>query len=258
MPGPFLPGMPMALNRMMMRGRALTPTNANANLSLSGLLNCIDGVESAEGRILIMTTNDLDGLDPALIRAGRVDVFFEYKKATRDQARQLFVEFYRDGPSEREYAKASKAPPSAGLEEREDDVSNLEKEEVTRMAEGWSQWVDDGEFTIATLQGECVYGVAWGAETLRGSSGTILPSLAVYHCMPVLTGKKHPTFHTGCVCQTHQACFWITRRHRMQQSKRCRNGSRRNVKQPKSIRRSRDHCKPWTLHKQSREITTLL
>ena len=43
-------------------------------LSLSGLLNILDGVASQEGRVLIMTTNHIEKLDKALIRPGRVDM----------------------------------------------------------------------------------------------------------------------------------------------------------------------------------------
>jgi mitochondrial chaperone BCS1 len=42
-------------------------------VSLSALLNVIDGVASQEGRVLIMTTNHITRLDKALIRPGRVD-----------------------------------------------------------------------------------------------------------------------------------------------------------------------------------------
>jgi SpoVK/Ycf46/Vps4 family AAA+-type ATPase len=42
-------------------------------LSLSGLLNVLDGVVDSPGRILIMTTNHPEMLDPALIRPGRID-----------------------------------------------------------------------------------------------------------------------------------------------------------------------------------------
>jgi hypothetical protein len=42
-------------------------------LSLSGLLNVLDGVVDSPGRILIMTTNHPEMLDPALIRLGRID-----------------------------------------------------------------------------------------------------------------------------------------------------------------------------------------
>lgn len=46
---------------------------AKKGISLSGLLNIIDGVASHEGRVLIMTTNHPEKLDEALIRPGRVD-----------------------------------------------------------------------------------------------------------------------------------------------------------------------------------------
>lgn len=42
-------------------------------LTFSGFLNAIDGVRSQEGRIIILTTNYKERLDPALLRPGRVD-----------------------------------------------------------------------------------------------------------------------------------------------------------------------------------------
>lgn len=42
-------------------------------LNLSGLLNVLDGVVDTPGRIVIMTTNHPELLDPALIRPGRID-----------------------------------------------------------------------------------------------------------------------------------------------------------------------------------------
>lgn len=42
-------------------------------LDLSGLLNVLDGVVDTPGRIVVLTTNAVDVLDPALIRPGRVD-----------------------------------------------------------------------------------------------------------------------------------------------------------------------------------------
>eukprot|EP00588_Corethron_pennatum_P030582 CAMPEP_0194317894 /NCGR_PEP_ID=MMETSP0171-20130528/14576_1 /TAXON_ID=218684 /ORGANISM="Corethron pennatum, Strain L29A3" /LENGTH=758 /DNA_ID=CAMNT_0039074625 /DNA_START=403 /DNA_END=2679 /DNA_ORIENTATION=+ len=43
------------------------------DLNLTGLLNTLDGVVDTPGRILIMTTNHPEMLDPALIRPGRID-----------------------------------------------------------------------------------------------------------------------------------------------------------------------------------------
>ncbi|KZL81265.1 hypothetical protein CI238_12584 [Colletotrichum incanum] len=59
-------------------------------VSLSGLLNVLDGVASQEGRILIMTTNHKDHLDNALIRSGRVDKKIEFQLADADVVRKIF------------------------------------------------------------------------------------------------------------------------------------------------------------------------
>lgn len=42
-------------------------------LNLSGLLNVLDGVVDTPGRMIVMTTNHPEMLDPALIRPGRID-----------------------------------------------------------------------------------------------------------------------------------------------------------------------------------------
>ncbi|OMO79122.1 hypothetical protein CCACVL1_13900 [Corchorus capsularis] len=51
----------------------------DSKVTLSGLLNCIDGLWSACGgeRIIVFTTNYVDKLDPALIRRGRMDKHIE-------------------------------------------------------------------------------------------------------------------------------------------------------------------------------------
>ncbi|KAF1324404.1 Mitochondrial chaperone bcs1-b, partial [Globisporangium splendens] len=54
-------------------GPMLKPKERSDRLNLSGLLNVLDGVIDCPGRIVIMTTNHLEKLDPALIRPGRVD-----------------------------------------------------------------------------------------------------------------------------------------------------------------------------------------
>ena len=43
-------------------------------VTFAGLLNALDGVRSQEGRILFMTTNHREKLDPALLRPGRCDM----------------------------------------------------------------------------------------------------------------------------------------------------------------------------------------
>ncbi len=63
-------------------------------VSFSGLLNALDGVGAQEGRIVVLTTNHRESLDPALIRPGRIDVEIELGNATRMQLRQLFLRFH--------------------------------------------------------------------------------------------------------------------------------------------------------------------
>lgn len=63
-------------------------------ISLSGLLNAIDGVASHEGRVLLMTTNFPEKLDEALIRPGRIDMKISFTKATRAQMNELFIRMY--------------------------------------------------------------------------------------------------------------------------------------------------------------------
>lgn len=69
-----------------------------AAISLSCLLNVIDGVASHEGRILIMTTNHRERIDPRLVRAGRVDLKVLFGFANRDQMTDLFVKMYDPAP----------------------------------------------------------------------------------------------------------------------------------------------------------------
>nr|KAF6336194.1 BCS1-like protein, ubiquinol-cytochrome c reductase complex chaperone [Myotis myotis] len=63
-------------------------------LTFSGLLNALDGVASTEARIVFMTTNHVDRLDPALIRPGRVDMKEYVGYCSYWQLTQMFQRFY--------------------------------------------------------------------------------------------------------------------------------------------------------------------
>merc|ERR1712241_241592 len=47
-------------------------------IKLSDLLEAFDGVLEMNGRMMVMTTNHLEKLDPALIRPGRVNLSLEF------------------------------------------------------------------------------------------------------------------------------------------------------------------------------------
>jgi chaperone BCS1 len=63
-------------------------------ITFGGLLNALDGVTAPEGRVIIMTTNHPEKLDPALVRPGRTDMKLELKNATHQQVIKLFSRFY--------------------------------------------------------------------------------------------------------------------------------------------------------------------
>jgi len=69
-------------------------------LTLSGLLNAIDGVTSTEGRIIFMTTNYPERLDAALIRPGRVDFRQRIGFCSHSQLQRMFANFYPEASPE--------------------------------------------------------------------------------------------------------------------------------------------------------------
>jgi chaperone BCS1 len=101
-------------------GEAAPPT---AGITFSGLLNALDGVMAPSGRLVFMSTNHPEKLDPALIRPGRVDVRIEFPDADAGQARQMFLRFFSDG------------------------------ERIDRLADEFARSVGDGVHSMAAVQG---------------------------------------------------------------------------------------------------------
>jgi len=62
-----------------------------SSLTLSGLLNAIDGVFNNDGRILIMTTNRPEVLDKALIRSGRVNRKICFDNCSKSQVEDIYL-----------------------------------------------------------------------------------------------------------------------------------------------------------------------
>ncbi|KAK1658520.1 mitochondrial chaperone bcs1 [Colletotrichum godetiae] len=108
---------------------------SHGTVSLSGLLNVLDGVASQDGRVLIMTTNHIEHLDDALIRSGRVDKKIEFQLADADVARKLFCHVFEQSEEE-----------LPGAEKR--DSNN---EEVGRLAIQFSGLIPELEFSPADI-----------------------------------------------------------------------------------------------------------
>lgn len=68
--------------------------NHNEVLTLSYLLNLLDGVLETPGRILVITSNFPERIDKALIRPGRIDVKVEFRRADRQFILDMLNHFY--------------------------------------------------------------------------------------------------------------------------------------------------------------------
>jgi hypothetical protein len=69
-------------------------------VTLAGLLNALDGLGAHEGHLIVMTTNDIDRLDPALTRPGRCDLKALLPLATGDQVKAMFLAEFPEASSE--------------------------------------------------------------------------------------------------------------------------------------------------------------
>ncbi|EXJ94983.1 hypothetical protein A1O1_00101 [Capronia coronata CBS 617.96] len=124
---------------------------ANASrVTLSGLLNAIDGVGSPEGHVLIMTTNSPKSLDDALVRAGRISVRVEFKNASRTQAEEIFLRMYVDMPSTG--SPLDRKSILEGMDGDERSSKNKKTEHLRSLAKEFSAMIPDYDFSPADLQ----------------------------------------------------------------------------------------------------------
>lgn len=134
------------------------------SVSFSGLLNAIDGVASHEGRILIMTTNHRERLDPALIRPGRVDMQIEFGYAGRNTLGEIFRELYSrvDGMDSATIEEEEEVfggeeepllPPTEKTTRGETDRHAQYTAKIADLAEKFADMIPADRFTPAEIQG---------------------------------------------------------------------------------------------------------
>jgi chaperone BCS1 len=63
-------------------------------ITLSDILNVIDGIIETPGRILIITSNHYNKLDPALVRPGRIDEHINLTNATKFTINDIYNYYY--------------------------------------------------------------------------------------------------------------------------------------------------------------------
>ncbi|KAK1050708.1 hypothetical protein LTR33_014650 [Friedmanniomyces endolithicus] len=140
---------------------------STVGISLSGLLNAIDGVATHEGRVLIMTTNHPEKLDAALVRPGRVDRKVEFRLAMKEQVRELFVRMYAASDEVPEAGLISGAAAvgngslralanghakGPGAADDGVELAHLTRPELEELAEEFAGRVPDDQFTPAEVQ----------------------------------------------------------------------------------------------------------
>jgi len=91
-------------------GRTAADVSTNLRVTFTGLLNSLDGVTTNEGRIVFMTTNHLEKLDPALIRPGRVDKLIHIANASHYQIERMYMKFFPDAEAAEATAFAQRFP----------------------------------------------------------------------------------------------------------------------------------------------------
>jgi len=63
-------------------------------IDLAFLLNILDGVLETPQRLIIMTTNYVHKLDPALLRPGRIDLILEFRRCTLEMLLSMVQNFF--------------------------------------------------------------------------------------------------------------------------------------------------------------------
>ena len=89
-----------------------TKDNTVTNIvTLSGLLNVLDGFQAPSGVLFAMTTNHVEKLDTALLRPGRIDYKLFLGKASDQQKVDLYRRFFPSAsePEAREFVDASRS-----------------------------------------------------------------------------------------------------------------------------------------------------
>lgn len=86
-------------------------SSAQSGITLSGLLNVLDGFHAPSGVLFVMTTNHIEKLDQALLRPGRIDYKLYLGKASDFQKVELYRRFFpaASEADAREFVEASRS-----------------------------------------------------------------------------------------------------------------------------------------------------
>lgn len=147
-----------------------TKEKVKVGVTLSGLLNVLDGPASGVGRLVVMTSNCPDSLDAALLRPGRIDSKILFGYADKEVSRSIFTHIFtkagdeRSSPGEQgqESSRSTNVPPE-GLQSLADEFAASIPETKISPAEvqGYLMRYRDDPLTAVRDAG------AWAQETLE-------------------------------------------------------------------------------------------
>lgn len=129
-----------------------TPGSQSRGVTLSGLLNAIDGVAAHEGRLLFATTNHYESLDPALRRPGRMDRHIEFRLGSRYQVTEMFRRFY-SSPISGSLPPCPESPIPLYRDEDPDQQKVLQPASLDDQAREFASLVPERFISMAELQG---------------------------------------------------------------------------------------------------------
>ena len=70
--------------------------NSEEPITLDDILNLWDGIRETPGRIMVITSNHYNDLDPALIRPGRIDISMELSYVSRNILKEVYEHLFND------------------------------------------------------------------------------------------------------------------------------------------------------------------
>jgi chaperone BCS1 len=107
-------------------------TEVLGGLTLSGLLNVLDGMQTPSGVQFFMTTNHIDKLDAALLRPGRTDVRVFLGAATDWQKSQLYMRFFPEADGLEAINFVMSKPQATSMAEFQEELM----QQFTKFAKG--------------------------------------------------------------------------------------------------------------------------
>jgi len=112
-------------------------------VTLSGLLNVLDGPASVDGRLVVMTSNSPDSLDAALLRPGRIDSKVLFGYTNREVSAQIFL-----------YIFTKTADEIISASDYEEDYSTqISPGTLLAMSEQFAACIPDTKVSPAEIQG---------------------------------------------------------------------------------------------------------